>query len=313
MQHQQQEADTNYTSLLSLLNYVGIRHEFLCELKERDWFTAWLHGDYVNHLKNLVKENMSGVHNSAQVEDILYGLGFTRERAKLIAKWIDDEPYSSHQTVLYFVFIYLENKLSQKVLPLRSKSMPAISPPASDMNNIVLYHSTTRNHAQNISHNGIRTNIGQPCQDFSDNGGFYLTDNLEYAIKWAVHRSFASDPAILVYTIPRKVISLFKGLHLYKECQSDMTLWKQIVQYNHTGREVPDPKMNYLYNQTLILDTENFQKHVDYILGPVSLYGGASMFSNVIQMCILTQHMADALSIDNNKFLYRIYEWGGSC
>ena len=104
---------------------------------------------------------------------------------------------------------------------------------------------------------------------------------------------------------------MFKGLHLYKDCPTDMSLWKQIIHYNHSGREVTSLKMNYLYDTPITDEPDNCQKHVDYILGPVSLWGGSSMFSNVTQMCILTQHMADALCIENNKYLHQIYEWGG--
>ena len=113
----QRKNNIMYSSHLSLLNYVGIRYEFLCDLEEiDDWFSAWLQGEYVNHLKDLIKRNMSEKCSNGQVEDILYGLGFTRERAKLLAKWITGEAYSSHQSLLYFAMIYLENKLSQIVL-----------------------------------------------------------------------------------------------------------------------------------------------------------------------------------------------------
>lgn len=305
----------SFHSKRELLSYVGIRYEFLTKLEElEDW--VWLHRDDLHHLKKLITKNLSEIEKHQKplnnVEDILYGLGFTRERAKVLTKWIVDDAYSSHQTVLYFANVYLENKLSHKLFPRCIKTRPLFSPPTSDNNTVVLFHSTTRNHARNITDNGIQTNIGQPGQDFSHNGGFYLTDNLEYAIRWAELRSFTRDPAILVYTFPRKLISLFKGLHLSRECLIDMSLWKKVVQYNHNERQEQSDKMDYLY-QTVRPDEEiNYQKHVDYMLGPVSLYGGASMFANVIQICILTQHMADALSVDNNMYLYQMYEWGGS-
>lgn len=295
-----------------LLCHVGMRYEFLSKLNQiEDWF--WLRKEHVDHLKTLIKNNLKEMVSDRKypndVGDVLYGLGFTKERAKDLRKWITDDTYASHQTVLYFANVYLENVLSRRVFPLCNKIRPLFHPPASNSTNIVLFHSTTRHHARQIAVNGICANIGQPCQDFSDNGGFYLTDNLEYAIKWAELRSFTSDPAILVYTLPRKVIALFKGLQLNRECQTDMLLWRTIVHYNHNGRQEQSDKMDYLYKTS---KHDDYQKHVDYIIGPVSLYGGASMFSNVNQMCILTQHMADALCFDNNKYLCQMYEWGKS-
>jgi len=303
-----------FQSKRELLFHVGIRYEFLSELQEmEDW--VWLHREDVDQLKKILKKNLTEMEENHKnmdiLEDVLYGLGFTRDRAKVLRKWITDDAYSSHQTVFYFANIYLENILTPKLLPLCNKTRPLFHPPASDSNTVVLFHSTTRTHARQISDIGIRANMGKPCQDFSDQGGFYLTDNLEYAIRWAELRSFATDPAILVYTLPRKLISLFKGLHLDRVCLTDMSLWKKIIQYNHNGRREHCDKMDYLYNAKSTDDKVNYQKHVDYILGPVSLYGGVSMFSNVIQMCILTQHMADALSVDNNKYLHQMYQWGG--
>lgn len=305
----------SFQSKRELLFHVGIRYEFLPKLLEiEDW--AWLHREDLDHLKILIKNNLSEMEKQNRqmnnVEDVLYGLGFTRERAKLLTTWIVDDAYSSHQTVFYFANVYIENKLTQNLFPRCNKTLPLFTPPESDKNTVVLFHSTTRNHARHITENGIQTSFGQPGQDFSHNGGFYLTDNLEYAIRWAEMRSFARDRAILVYTFPRRLVSMFKGLHMSRESLVDMSLWKKVIQYNHNGRQECSDKMNYLYQTDTPNEEIKYQRHVDYMLGPVSLYGGASMFANVNQICILTQHMADALSVDNNMYLYQMYEWGGS-
>jgi len=299
------------SSVREVFFHVGIRYEYASELQSIEAEMSWGPTQYVNYLKELIKKNMTKLadkpNQSYIADEYLYKLGFTRARARLLKKWIEEDAYSSHQTLLYFASIYIENRLLHIPSSVCKKVKPLFHMPASDDNTLVLFHSTTASSARDITADGIRTNIGEPCQDFSHNGGFYLSDNLEYAIKWAELRSFSSDPAILVYTFPRKLFAFFKGLHLFRECLTDMSLWKKIIQYNHSGREEQNDKTDSLY----IPDNKvKYQKHVDYILGPVSLYGGASMFSNVNQFCILTQHFADALSIENNKYLYQIYEWG---
>lgn len=301
-----------FMSKRELFHYVGMRYEFLSQLNQIE-LLCLTNEENVNHLKTIMKNNLLYMEQnnvpSQRLEDIIFALGFTRERSNELKKWMIEDAYSSHQSVLYFANVYIENKLSQKVFPLRSRTRPLFFPPQSNNDTIVLFHSTTRHHAQQIASDKIRTSFGQPCQDFSHNGGFYLSDNLEYAIKWSELRSYGSDPAILVYIFPRKLISMFKGLHLYKDSLTDMTLWKKIIQYNHNERKENSDKMSFIYEPDVNV---NYQNNVDYIVGPVSLYGGASMFTNVVQMCVLTQHFADALCIDNNKYLYQLYEWGGS-
>jgi len=303
----------NFQSKRELLFHVGIRYEFIAELENLESW-VWEHELHVKHLQSLIKRNMRDMEMNHikhdKVEDFLYGLGFIRERAQVLANWIGSDAYTSHQTVFYFANIYIENTLTHN-LSTCAKVKPLFYTPASTQDTIVLFHSTTRASARHIADNGIRADIGEARQDFSHNGGFYLTDNLEYAVKWAELRSYGTDPALLVYTIPRKVIALFKGLHLIRECLTDMSLWKKIIEYNHGGREESNDKMDYLFKAFKPDDKDKYQKHVDYIMGPVSLYGGVSMFANVNQLCILTQHMADALSINDNKYLHQMYEWGG--
>lgn len=293
-----------------LLYHVGIRYEFLSELEAIVEETEGDIGD-VTLVKIFIKKHlmqmMQYYKGRIPAAFILYGIGFTGERTQALSK-ILESPLSCHRSLLCFVNNYIENCIHRIFFPLSMKSIPVFITPPSTASTTVLFHSTSRIHAQNIVNKGIQTSIGEACQDFSHNGGFYLTDNIQFAYMWATMRSVGAEAAILVYTIPKQIITMFKGLHLHRECANDMLLWKQIIEYNTSGRIEHKQNIDVLYNT----DTSvHYQKHVDYIEGPVGSYGGKSMYFHVNQMCILTQHMADALCLENNKYLYQVYDWCG--
>jgi hypothetical protein len=78
--------------------------------------------------------------------------------------------------------------------------------------NAVLYHGTTKKHADAILRQGIDPSLGEPNTDFGR--GFYTTTNREQAEEWAqVKAAQSGDPAVVLQlTIDRQALARMRTL-----------------------------------------------------------------------------------------------------
>ena len=94
----------------------------------------------------------------------------------------------------------------------------------------VLYHGTDRRSAVNIFFRGIYLRAGRQNRDFSCGSGFYLTEDLNEAVNWAL--STTKNPAILVFRVNQKDLGGAKRLDL----KNDEDRWREIVTSFRSGR-----------------------------------------------------------------------------
>ena len=143
----------------------------------------------------------------------------------------------------------------------------------------VLFHATDHQSALNILSQGINVDVGCRKRDFSDGGGFYLTNDLEKSIRFAFGTT--SKPAILIYWVTVEMLSKFSKLSLCSgEKQAE---WEKIVSQFRSGRL-----------------KKKFRKSLDkfsYIEGPVASSYKIPPVPNEgsYQMCVICDDLAKDL------------------
>ena len=166
--------------------------------------------------------------------------------------------------------------------------------PKSDTQYRVLYHATNHQSADHIIRNGIFIHFGNLDQDFSDGSGFYLSENVSYAIAWATCKSFLSSPAIMCFKIPQAVFANRKGLVLDAEKSEDLKIWRDIVHdYESVGKEEK------------ILQYSGGLDKLDYVEGPISIDQTKIYDKDVSQICILSHDLSDA--INDPRYIHMVY------
>ena len=156
------------------------------------------------------------------------------------------------------------------------------------------FHATDHHSADQIRLNGINLNYGSQMQDFSNSGGFYLTESYEYALKWAKGKFTSGKLAVIVFDFVLAELE-FKGMYLNDRVGD----WKQIVSANRNGVQ-KSALTKKLYKE--------FSK-ADFVHGPMSVnaFGLCSKswktdlcHMEMPQLCVKSDAFAAKLS-DNIK------------
>ena len=146
------------------------------------------------------------------------------------------------------------------------------------------FHGTDHESAKNILQNGIFLDEGDKACDFSHGHGFYVTDDLEYALDYA-HSKVKAAAAVIIFNISYSVITRFRGLDLSGPDQRDN--FKSVTKYFRSGKQQSNIPHRKLYNTI---------NNADYISGPISRDGRASENNrwqrDVTQICIRKEDMA---------------------
>ena len=175
-----------------------------------------------------------------------------------------------------------------------------ISPNSEDRR---FYHGTSDISASKIQERGIILSYGKSRQDFSNEDGFYLSDNFKYAEKKGLSRQNGPMPTVLIFNLPADWIKYIE-LNLAKE--SD---WISIIKYNRSGRN-----LSLVSIDSDLLDRFN---KCDYVSGPVS--GGkagstckdgnwqnwqpSGFGRKSIQFCVRSQRLAEAFHLNLNNYI----------
>ena len=160
------------------------------------------------------------------------------------------------------------------------------------------FHATDHQSADHIRLNGINLNYGSQMQDFSDSGGFYLTESYEYALQWAKGKFTSCKLAVIVFDFDLAELE-FKGIYLKDRAED----WKQIVSANRNGVQ-RSALTKKLYKE--------FSK-ADFVHGPMSV--NASGLCNkswkadlhqvkMPQLCVKSDAFAAKLSDNINCIIF---------
>ena len=287
------------------------------EIRAHRTLIFWIH----NFMDNQYYERMKrGLDNFSMKEQLRF-LGFSKNRAQFLELWLRDKNIFSHRTLLFWSKLYIEIELElfrPNLYPmsfpfgntinqwfgervevgldegtinincknilfstsdnLLTGSQASIADSLESDTHIRFLHGTNEQGAANILANGIQLKMGKANLDFSDSFGFYMGRSTNVAINYAKHLCSRNNCiVILVFTIERRFLKECKG----RDLSENKELFKKVV---HFYRKMP-------LNGKLQRREPNEVKTVDYIEGPISRtdgYGG--------QLCIKTQHMADAVS-----------------
>ena len=160
------------------------------------------------------------------------------------------------------------------------------------------FHATDHHSADHIRLNGINLNYGSQMQDFSDSGGFYLTESYEYALKWAKGKFTSGKLAVIVFDFDLAELE-FKGIYLNDRAED----WEQIVSANRNGVQ-RSALTKKLYKE--------FSK-ADFVHGPMSVNAlGLCNKSwktdlyhvNMPQLCVKSDALAAKLSDNINRIIF---------
>ena len=167
-----------------------------------------------------------------------------------------------------------------------------------DQQHTVLYHGTDYESARDIlTVRGIYLWAGRQKRDFSNGAGFYLTNNLDEALNWAL--STTAKPAILVFRVHH---SLINGKARRLILNSGDERWREIVTSFRLNKETAKTK------QTLSV--------FDVIEGPVanvsreesgSSNGGELVFEpkpSSYQMCLISEDFAETFESSLHSILF---------
>ena len=121
------------------------------------------------------------------------------------------------------------------------------------------FHGTDHKSAWDIIKNGIRLEFGKARADFSDQKGFYLTSNFQFAKKWPQSMMKKKSTAVIVF----KIEDSDEFFHRYKglEFLSGNLEWEKELQYYRNGAQENSKKRR---------EKESTRK---YIYGPLSMDG----------------------------------------
>eukprot|EP00112_Aurelia_sp_Birch-Aquarium-sp1_P016318 Seg369.4 transcript_id=Seg369.4/GoldUCD/mRNA.D3Y31 product="hypothetical protein" protein_id=Seg369.4/GoldUCD/D3Y31 len=152
------------------------------------------------------------------------------------------------------------------------------------------FHATNHHSADHIRLNGINLNYGARMQDFSNSGGFYLTDSYEYALKWAKGKFTSGKLAVLVFDLDLAEME-FRGMYL-KDRAVD---WKQIVSLNR----------NNMQRSALTKTLHKEFSKADFVHGPMSINASGVcnktwttdfLHEEMLQLCVKSDALASKLS-----------------
>ena len=284
-------------SIHDICALVGLNHEVVKNISklpvnvrnhrtDLDWIEIWLE----DHCPQTMYE--------MTVKEQLCELGFTVCTTEILVSWLKHNPFvNSHQNVMYFAKSYFNAMLStSEPRPhlVNTELEPCIRKdvPKSSDEFRVLFHGTSKNSAMSIAQYGVEVYSGSLYQDFSDGDGFYLTEDLTYALKWARCKQFPCKPAVVVFKIP---VQLLDSCTFKITCGDE---WQEIVKYNRTGRHL----MKFDASLKIRKMFKGVDK-VDWIEGPICHNASEVMSgqtdpvpSAANQVCILSDYLGDKLS-----------------
>lgn len=162
---------------------------------------------------------------------------------------------------------------------------------------IIYYHGTNAESANSILETGINLGKSTPRQDFSNGVGFYVTPDLEKAVRKAkIKASMYNIPwrqgAIIGFRICEKLRKEKRHLTLTLETEADKMVWTNVVLHYRNGEKSPD------MSQAL--------KHMKFIEGPAARYREKipTPYWNYNQFCIREKDYARRFgSLENICFV----------
>ena len=116
------------------------------------------------------------------------------------------------------------------------------------------YHGTNHEAAQNIAARGIDLSYGKAVGDFSNNTGFYLTSNFQFALDWS-RKMGMKTTAVVVFKVENNIFENYSTHELSKD---DPEMWSKTISYFRNQHK--DVKHKWL-------------RKLDMIFGPVSMDG----------------------------------------
>jgi len=166
---------------------------------------------------------------------------------------VDDESTNSSNNEIKGIKIDASNDVNNTSI------QPYLSNQALEMQGIrYWFHGTDHKSAWNIIKDGILLDRGKAAADFSDEKGFYLTPNFQFAKAWP-QKMKKKTSAVIVFDIenPREVFQNYQGLEFFSGSQD----WENIVAYYRNGALGSSKKRR---------EKEAARK---YIYGPISMDG----------------------------------------
>ncbi|XP_022799460.1 uncharacterized protein LOC111337435 isoform X1 [Stylophora pistillata] len=161
-----------------------------------------------------------------------------------------------------------------------------------------LFHGTDHESALDILNGcGIHLSAGKEKRDFSSGKGFYLTDKIEDALKWA--KSKTVRPAILVFRLNAHggVSSNNKTRKLTLNAQEDLDKWRDIVSLFRSVKQTAK--------------TRQIISEYDFIEGPVATVGSQTNGHLVFepkplsyQMCLISEDFAEQFRESLHSILF---------
>lgn len=133
-------------------------------------------------------------------------------------------------------------------------------------NSQVWFHGTTWEYAQSIIQDGIRTTKGKEYHDFGREPAFYMTSDLEVAIKKAFsHQIKEKQQALVVFIFKKGILEIMeKRKDNIMDLTNDDEKWKEVI----------------LHSRCRKLSKETVPEHIDAVIGPYATKPEISNYSN---------------------------------
>ena len=171
-----------------------------------------------------------------------------------------------------------------------------------DEHHTLLFHGTDHESAIDIlSGRGIHLPSGRQKRDFSSGKGFYLTNNVNDALSWAI--STTRKPAIMVFRVNSRAFLNSKPRKLTLTDQPQgLEIWRKVVASFRSGR--PSAK------------TQQILTEYDLIEGPLATVGRRRRSSNdggeqvfepkpsSYQMCLISDDFAESFEQNLHSILF---------
>ena len=172
--------------------------------------------------------------------------------------------------------------------------------PTSDDRFEVFFHGTNRKSAEAIIEENIDVTIGDEALDFSDGGGFYVSDRFDNSLQWARDERYKGESiAVLIFRVDKMQLrgptGEITGLDL-RDLRRNLRLWHQVIELYRKSNAKSHSKDRRQRKE----DTELRKqlKPYDFIEGPTTFsrerLGGNLLPDNeTYQLCVRTDKCAE--------------------